>query len=84
MSGSGAMSGTTIRRGSFFCGRRSFNVVPVAPDMIDGEPQLDHRWWSLQEIEAAREVEFAPRRLGTYLEPLVAGHLPKTPIDVGV
>ena len=42
----------------FFLRTPRFNVVPVAPDMIDGEPQLDHRWWSLQEIEAAREVEF--------------------------
>ncbi len=68
----------------YFLRTPRFNVVPVAPDTIDGEPQLDHRWWSLQEIEAAREVEFAPRRLGTYLAPLVAGHLPKAPIDVGV
>ena len=67
----------------FFLRTPRFNVVPVVPDTIFGEPQLDHRWWSLQEIEAAQEVEFAPKRLAEHLRPIVAGHLPDTPVDVG-
>jgi 8-oxo-dGTP pyrophosphatase MutT (NUDIX family) len=42
-----------------------------------------HRWWSLDEIRAARDEVFAPLDLGERLAPLVAGHLPRTPIEVG-
>jgi 8-oxo-dGTP pyrophosphatase MutT (NUDIX family) len=41
------------------------------------------RWWSLEEIAGSQE-EFAPRRLATFLEPLLAGQLPAEPIDTGV
>jgi len=67
----------------FFLRTPRFKVVPLNPDTIHGEPQLDYKWWSLQEIEAARDVEFAPRDLAEHLQPIVAGHLPATAIDVG-
>ena len=67
----------------FFLQTPRFKVVPENPDTIHGEPQLDHRWWSLEEIETARQVEFAPRNLAKHLRPIVAGNLPATPVDIG-
>lgn len=42
-----------------------------------------HRWWSLAEIEAARDEVFVPHALATLLAPLLRGDLPPTPIEVG-
>jgi 8-oxo-dGTP pyrophosphatase MutT (NUDIX family) len=41
-----------------------------------------HHWWSLDEIRRSREY-FVPRRLASFLEPLLAGELPAEPLDVG-
>jgi ADP-ribose pyrophosphatase YjhB (NUDIX family) len=43
----------------------------------------EHRWWSLPEIEVAREEVFIPRDLASLLAPLLAGQIPATPIKVG-
>ncbi len=40
-----------------------------------------HRWWSLAEIQQSREV-FFPRGLADLLEPLLAGTIPATPIQL--
>jgi len=42
----------------------------------------EHRWWSTNQITQAREESFAPSRLGSFLERLILGPLPATPIDV--
>jgi ADP-ribose pyrophosphatase YjhB (NUDIX family) len=42
------------------------------------------RWWSVQEIRDAREVPFAPRRLASLLEELLADGIPQEVIDTGV
>ena len=42
------------------------------------------RWWSLDEIDAATDVVFAPRRLGSHLRALLHEGMPEGPIDVGV
>jgi len=44
----------------------------------------DLRWWTLDELDAATETMFAPRRLGVLLRALLEGELPAEPIDVGV
>jgi 8-oxo-dGTP pyrophosphatase MutT (NUDIX family) len=44
----------------------------------------EHRWWSVEEIAAARTETFAPRRLAELLPPLVAGRIPSEPVDIGV
>jgi 8-oxo-dGTP pyrophosphatase MutT (NUDIX family) len=41
------------------------------------------RWWSLAEIEASAEA-FSPRGIPLYLKPLLAGEIPRFPIDVSV
>jgi hypothetical protein len=48
------------------------------------EHVTDFRWWKLDEIEAAHDVEFAPRRLGALLRDLVDRGPPGAPIDAGV
>ncbi len=50
---------------------------------LEASYMLDHRWWSVPEILAATDLEFAPRRLGELLAPIVAGELPEQPIDTG-
>ena len=44
----------------------------------------DVRWWTLDELEAATDVLFAPRRLPTLLRELLRDGPPAEPIDVGV
>jgi 8-oxo-dGTP pyrophosphatase MutT (NUDIX family) len=43
----------------------------------------EYRWWSLPELEAARDEVFVPRGLAALLAPLLAGDIPATPIEVG-
>jgi ADP-ribose pyrophosphatase YjhB (NUDIX family) len=43
---------------------------------------LDHRWWTVDEIEAASGRVFWPRRLAQLLRPLVMGEVPREPIEI--
>ena len=52
---------------------------PSEPD----DYTLDHRWWTLEEIESAPDV-FAPRRLAELLPAILRGEYPDAPIDTGV
>ncbi len=78
--------GTRYRqRERFFLAR----TEPFTADMRQMDEQelevvLGHRWWSVDEIEAATETLFAPRLLARYLRPLVEGSIPTRPIKVGV
>ena len=56
--------------------------VDVRPERLD-DYVVGHRWWTLDEIRAATDVAFAPRRLAAFLAPLLAGRVPRFPIDVG-
>ena len=42
------------------------------------------RWWTLDEIDAAYEEVFAPRRLAELIRELLHDGPPREPIDVGV
>ena len=44
---------------------------------------IGHRWWSLDEIEAA-SADTAPRRLAKLLPPILRGDYPDPAIDCGV
>jgi len=46
------------------------------------EGVFGHRWWSLSELRSA-EDPVAPRDLANLLTPLLAGHFPVEPIDLG-
>jgi 8-oxo-dGTP pyrophosphatase MutT (NUDIX family) len=56
---------------------------------IDGMPEpesrwvVEHRWWSIGEIESSGEL-FAPQRLAEFLGPIVRGGIPSRPLDVGL
>ena len=53
-------------------------------DPVEVVEMTEHKWWSLDEILAAKDVEtFAPRKLGELLPPLIAGEIPLHPIDTG-
>ncbi len=66
-------------------GRRGQEIVPeMSAAQLADEHVTDLRWWMLDEIEAARDVEFAPRRLGALLRDLVDRGPPSAPIDAGV
>lgn len=58
-----------------------FDPIYDAP-MQDGYIS-DHKWWSLDEIRASNE-EFAPRRIGDILSPILNGEYPEVPLDCGV
>ena len=53
--------------------------APIKPDTYG----VGCRWWHIDEI-AGSTAEFAPRRLATFLPPILDGKLPSAPVDVGV
>ena len=64
----------------FFIARTTSSVLkPTNADRY----LVGHRWWSLDEIRASTEI-FAPHRLASFLSPLLAGDIPREPIDCGV
>lgn len=71
-------------RERFFLLRVSpFRYSPATRVDLESETVLEYRWWSVPQLEAAPHDRFAPTRIGTFLAPLLAGHIPDSPIDVG-
>jgi 8-oxo-dGTP pyrophosphatase MutT (NUDIX family) len=59
-------------------------VTPQHVTAIERESMMGHRWWTVEEVQAATGTEvFYPTRLGALLVPIVAGDIPPVPIDVG-
>ena len=81
-----AFRGTRYRqRERFFLARTDSSAIDTSGlEPIEVEIVLGHRWWKLDEIEAARETVFAPRLIAQFLAPLIERRLPERPIDVGV
>jgi len=53
-------------------------------DSVEAEEMNEYKWWSIEDILSAKDVEtFAPRKLGELLPPLIAGKIPPLPIDTG-
>jgi hypothetical protein len=61
-----------------------FTLAPGALESWEERPVSDHRWWLLDEIEAATDQVFVPRALGLYLSQLLRRPVPESPVDVGV
>lgn len=62
-----------------------FTIRPVlSAEELRGEGVAELRWWTLEELETATEVDFAPRRLPTLLRELLRDGPPAGPVDVGV
>ncbi len=55
----------------------------INEDEIEREWVLDHRWWSLDEIEASTEI-FVPHDLARLLSPILRGEYPEEPFEVGI
>ena len=60
-----------------------FVVSPTVAVDLEAETVLEHRWWSVRELQAASGESFAPSRLGEHLAVIVEDCLPEQPIDVG-
>lgn len=52
-------------------------------EQLNAERVSAIRWWTIDEIEAARDALFAPRRLAALVRDLLDG-VPDTPLDAGV
>jgi ADP-ribose pyrophosphatase YjhB (NUDIX family) len=78
--------GTRYRqRERFFLARTESSAIDTSGlEPIEVEIVLGHRWWKVDEIEAARETAFAPRLIAQFLAPLIERRIPARPIDVGV
>jgi len=63
----------------------AFTIRPaLSPEELRDEGVTELRWWTPEELEAATDVDFAPRRLPTLLRELLRDGVPPEPVDVGV
>ena len=63
----------------------AFTISPaLSPEALRGEGVAELRWWTLEELEAATDVVFAPRGLPLLLRELLRDGPAVEPIDVGV
>lgn len=77
--------------GNTYRQRERFYFVQIAGHEVDcdrhtEEEQMvlcEYKWWSAEDITAATDAQFAPRKLGAHLRELLRVR-PSTPIDVGV
>ncbi len=78
--------GTHYRQSErFFLARiERFEVDSSRMDEIELEIVRGHRWWRVEELEAAPTGTLAPRSLARQLRPLLEGNIPKHPMDVGI
>jgi ADP-ribose pyrophosphatase YjhB (NUDIX family) len=51
-------------------------------DEVEVGVVIGHRWWTVDEISAANDIVFWPSRLAQLLQPLVAGEVPREPIEI--
>ena len=63
----------------------AFTIRPaLSPEQLRDEGVTELRWWSLEELDAATDVDFAPRRLAKLLRELLRDGPATEPVDVGV
>ncbi len=63
----------------------AFAIRPgLSPEELRDEGVGEVRWWTLEELEAATDASFAPRRLPTLLRELLRDGPGAEPLDVGV
>jgi 8-oxo-dGTP pyrophosphatase MutT (NUDIX family) len=71
-----------VRERYFICRVPSFELDFTNLTDVERIELAEHRWWSVDEIEASPEL-FVPSRLAALLRPLVAGVVPDAPFEVG-
>jgi hypothetical protein len=76
--------GTRIRQSEcFFVARcEPFEVDDSGLDELESEVVRGHRWWTLEEMQAAPVGTFAPRSLPDLVEPLLKGEVPATTLQL--
>ena len=57
-------------------------IRPTGLEPAEEETVRGWRWWSLNELEAAKDQVFVPRDLATRLRRLLAGGPPDAPVDI--
>jgi len=63
----------------------AFEVRPsLGWERLRAEGVTEIRWWTQDELRAAPDVDFAPRRLPSLLRALIRNGPPAEPFDVGV
>jgi 8-oxo-dGTP diphosphatase len=63
----------------------SFEPQPVLSwEQLRAERLHEIRWWRVDEVEAARDVRFAPTELARHLVELLRDGPPTEPVDTGV
>lgn len=63
----------------------AFTIRPaLSVEDLRREGVAELRWWTLDELKAATDVDFAPRRLPRLLRELLRDGPPSEPVDVGV
>jgi 8-oxo-dGTP pyrophosphatase MutT (NUDIX family) len=76
--------------GVYIDSRESFYICRVPHFELDAMNWTDqervelaeHRWWSVEEIEASEEL-IVPSRLPELLRPILRGELPDAPLEIG-
>lgn len=64
---------------------RRFEPRPTLTwDELRAERLHEIRWWTLDEVEAAGDIWFAPRRMAELLRSLATDGPPTAPIDTGI
>ena len=66
----------------FLAGAERFEFDHSGLEDVEIGVVLGHRWWSIDDIEAAVRLVFWPRKLGELLQPLSRGILPSRPIPI--
>jgi 8-oxo-dGTP pyrophosphatase MutT (NUDIX family) len=59
--------------------------IPIAPALLNQfEVSIirEHRWWSIDEILAAHDQFFVPRRLAELVASLLRGEIPTVPLEI--
>ena len=78
--------------GHVFDARERYHVCCLPHFQIDTSNQsqeelremTDHRWWTLDEIEAAVDEIFVPRDLAMHLASILRGEYPDEPLRIGI
>jgi 8-oxo-dGTP pyrophosphatase MutT (NUDIX family) len=59
------------------------SVQPAAPSEFEQRTVREFRWWSIDELIAAKDLIFVPRQMSRLLRPLLSGEFPQEPLEIG-
>jgi 8-oxo-dGTP pyrophosphatase MutT (NUDIX family) len=71
------------RESFFVCRAPAFEVDKTNWTELERRELGEHRWWSLDQIEASDEL-FVPSQLAVLLRPILGGEVPDVPLEIGL